>query len=184
MKKKILIILLIPIILIGLSGCGKTNNNEKKDSDKKLVLADKKLGLKTTFNYNDKTNITDIEYDTDGASKELTFVMEDQDAEIQMYYTSMSDNMYNTTQETRSKQKYYKEYKFGKYKAYAYSEYGSTVKLSILLKANENKMYDILFVDMQRLDTDESIIMAEVLEKEELQELFKSMTFKKTNKQQ
>ena len=45
-------------------------------------------------------------------------------------------------------------------------------------------MYDILFVDMQRLDTDESIIMAEVLEKEELQELFKSMTFKKTNKQQ
>ena len=92
--------------------------------------------------------------------------------------------MYKTTQETRSKQKYYKEYKFGKYKAYAYSEYGSTVKLNILLKANENKMYDILFIDMQRLDTDESIIMAEVLEKEELQELFKSMTFKKTNKQQ
>ena len=183
MKKKILIILLIPIILIGLSGCGKTNNEVKK-TDKQLVLEDTKLGLKTTFDYNEKSNITDIEYDTEGASKELTFVMEDQDAEIEMYYTSMSDNMYKTTQEARSKQKYYKEYKFGNYKAYAFSEYGSTVKLNILLKANKNKMYDVLFVDIERLDTDDSIIMAEVLEKEELQRLFKSMSFKKTNKQQ
>jgi len=183
MKKTLLILFLIPIILVGLSGCGKTNNAEKK-TDKQLVLEDTKLGLKTTFDYNEKTNITDIEYDNDGASKELTFVMEDQDAEIQMYYTSMSDKMYKTTQESRSKQKYYKEYKFGDYKAYAYSEYGSTIKLNILLKANKNKMYDILFVDMERLDTDESIVMAEVLETEELQNLFKSMNFKKTNKQQ
>ena len=57
MKKKILILLLIPIIFIGLTGCGKTNIEKKDDGKKSIVLEDKKLGLKTTFKYEDKQQV-------------------------------------------------------------------------------------------------------------------------------
>ncbi len=185
MKKKILILLLIPIIFIGLTGCGKTNIEKKDDGKKSIVLEDKKLGLKTTFKYEDKLNISDIEFSDEGASKSVEFDMEDQDAEVEMYYTSMSDTSYKNSQDIRSKQKHYKEYKFGKYKGYAFSEYDSNLKLNIILNENDNKMYDVLFVDIERLDTDQTIIMSEIFDNEEFQELFNSINFvKTTNKQQ
>ncbi len=182
--KKYLILLLIPILLISLTACGNNNTNNTKDK-KAIILEDTKLGLKTTFSYDEKDNYTDIEYSDEGASKEVEFANDDLDAEFQMYYNTISDTSYNANKTTRSNQKYYKEYKFGKYKAYAYSEYSNNIKLNILLKENENKMYDVLFVSIDRLDSDESIVMAELLDSDELQAFFKTIEFEKTsNKQQ
>ena len=181
--KKYALLLLIPFLLIGLTGCGKTNNKEV-DKGKTLVLEDTKLGLKTTFTYEEKLSIGDIEYSEEGKSKSVEFDIESLDAEFEMYYTNMTDIAYKDNKNTRSAQKYYKEYTFGDYKAYAYSESGSSIKMNILLKENDNKMYDVLFVSMERLDSDDTIIMKEVLDSEELQEFFKSIKFKKSNSKQ
>ncbi len=176
MKK--LLILLIPIVLIGLTACGKTHE-KILENEKTIILEDTKLGLKTTFTYEDKDKYGDIEFSDEGASRSVEFDNEELDAEFEMYYNTMTDTAYKTSKDTRSNQKYYKEYKFGKYKAYAYSEYPNNIKLNILLKENSNNMYDVLFVSIDRLDTDESIIMKEVLDGEELQKFFNSIKFEK-----
>jgi len=182
--KKLLILLLIPILLVGLTACGSKNTNTKTNQ-KTIVLEDKKLGFKTTFSYDVKEKFSDIEYSDEGASREVEFDNDELDAEFQMYYNTMTDTSYNTNKDVRSHQKYYKEYTFGKYKAYAYSDFSNNIKLNILLNENKNKMYDVLFVSIDRLDNDNSIVMAEVLDDEVLQDFFKSMKFEKTtNKQQ
>lgn len=171
MKKKFLIILLVPALLLVLTGC---SNNKKT-----IELEDTKLGLKTTFTYDEKENYTDIEYDDAGASKELEFENKNLDAEFQMYYVNMSDTSYKLSQSTRKAQKYYKEYTFNGYKGYAYSEYPDNIKLNILLKENDNKMYDVLFVSIDRIDNDNKVIMLDVLNKDEVQKFFNSMKFEK-----
>ena len=61
--------------------------------------------------------------------------------------------------------KYYKEYKFGKYEAYAYGEYSSGIYLNILLDVDKTETAKILFVSIDRIDTDENIVVADVLDK-------------------
>lgn len=170
--KKILILLLVPFLLLCLTGCGK---NE-------LILEDAKLGFKTTFTYSGKDTYTDIEYDDEGASRELTFESKDLDAEFEMYYNTITDTSYKLSQDIRKNQKYYKEYTFNGYKAYSYSEYPDNIKLNIILNENDNKMYDVLFVSIDRADNNKNVIMQDVLDQKEVQNLFNSMKFEKVDK--
>lgn len=168
MKKKILLVLLLPLFILVLTGC------EKKDDRKTISLIDPVFGYETVFKYDKKENFSDLKTDDSGASKEITFKNEDLDVEFQMYYTRMSKKSYDTSRETRSKQKYFKEYKYGKYKAYAYGEYSSGLYLNILLGVDKTDTAKVLFVSIDRIDINEKVVVADVLDKE-LKDFFNSI---------
>ena len=74
MKKKILLLLvLVPALMLVLTGCEKKTENTKKDDRKTIELSDEKLGFKTTFKYDKKENYSDIKQETGGASNSITF---------------------------------------------------------------------------------------------------------------
>ncbi len=181
MNKKLLLLLLIPAVLFMMTGCGATH--EKGAKDKKLTktieLSDSKLGFTTTFTYDAEENFSDVEEDDSGKSTAINFKNEDLDVTFNMYYTTMKDTTYNETEKARSKQKNYKEYKFGDYEAYAYSELDDRINLNILLGIDEDKMAEVLFASIERIDTDESVNVPKLLEDEKLQAFFKSMEFVK-----
>lgn len=183
MKKKLLLLLLIvPALLLVLTGCDK--KEQKKESVKKdtktIELKDEKFGYKTIFTYDKNLNYSDVEIDTEsGRTTEIEFENEEQDLEYQMYYTDMRTATYEETQKIRSNQKYYKEYVFGKYKAYAYGEYGSSLQLNILIDTDKEKdMAKILFVSIDRQDSNEDIVVADVVDTK-VQDFFNSMKVEK-----
>ena len=177
-KKLLLILLLIPLLFFA-TACDKTHTGKEKDKKitKTIELSDDKLGFTTTFKYDAEEKFSDVEENEEGKSTAITFTNEEFDASFEMYYTTMSTTAYNETETARSAQKYYKEYKFGDYEAYAYSEYDDKIDLNILLGIDDNTA-EVLFVSIERMDTDEEIVMAEVLEKK-LQDFFKTMEFVK-----
>ena len=179
MNRKWIYLLLIPLLLVT-TACGKTHEGEATDKKltKKIELVDSKLGFTTTFTYDAEEDFKDVEEETGGASKSITFKNEDLDVEFEMYYTTMRTATYNDTEKARSAQKYYKEYTFGDYEAYAYSEYDDKINLNILLGISEEDMAEVLFVSIERIDTNEDVIVADVLEKK-LKNFFSSMEFVK-----
>ena len=183
MKKKLLLLLLVPALLLVLTGCEKkeTKKETVKSNTKTIELADKTFGYKTTFTYDKKDNYSDIETDTEsGRTTQIEFENEELDLEYEMYYTDMRTTTYEETQKTRSAQKYYKEYTFGDYKAYAYGEYGSSLQLNILIDTDkETDMAKILFVSIDRLDTNQDIIVSDVVADTKVQDFFNSMKVEK-----
>lgn len=181
MKKKLLVLLLIPVLLVLTTACNKATNNNGKDKKitKTIELSDSKLGFTTTFKYDADDKYTNLKESSGGASKEITFENKDLDIEVQMYYTKMRSATYNSTEQTRSAQKYYKEYTFGDYEAYAYGEYSSGINLNILLGIDEDDNAEVLFVAIDRLDSNEDVVIADVLADEKLQSFFNSMEFVK-----
>ena len=179
MNKKILLLLLIPLVLFTTTACGKTH--EGKANDKKLTktieLVDKKLGFNTTFTYDADEKYSDVQVNNDGASTAIYFSNADLDSSFEMYYTTMRKKTYNDTETARSKQQYYKEYTFGDYEAYAYSDYADKINLNVLLGIDDDTA-EVLFVTIERIDTNEEVIMADVLDKD-LKGLFESMEFVK-----
>lgn len=159
MKKKLLLILLLPIVMIGLTGCG-----ENKNTKKSILLSDPVFGYETSFKYDGKESFSGIKNNLDGTSTSLEFKNEELDVEFQMYYTRMMKNSYDESKKIRSKQKYYKEYKFGKYEAYSYGEYTSGLYLNILLD-DYNETAKVLFVSIDRIDTNQNVVVADVLDK-------------------
>jgi len=158
--KKVLFILLLPIIILGLTGCG-----EKKDTRKTITLEDSAFGYATTFKYDENEKFTDIEAEKSGVSNSLTFKNEELDVEFQMYYTRMMKTSYETSKKARSAQKYYKEYKFGEFDAYAYGDYTSGIYLNILLGVDNTETAKVLFVSIDRIDTNQGVVVADVLDK-------------------
>ena len=181
MKKKIGIICLI-IIMIIVTGCKKEEKKEpvkkKEKNTKTIELVDERLGYQTTFTYDKKEKFTDIQYYDEGASKEITFKNEELDLEFQMYYTTMTMTSYENSEQARANQTYYKKYKFGKYEAYAYSNYDSSLNMNILLNKTESDMAEILFVSMERIDANKEVIVLEVVDNQ-LQSFYNSIKFKK-----
>ena len=179
MNRKWLYLLLIPLLLVT-TACGKTHEGDATDKKltKKIELVDSKLGFTTTFTYDAEEKFSNVEEETGGKSTAITFSNEDLDVTFEMYYTTMSTTTYNDTERTRTVQKYYKEYTFGDYEAYAYSEYDSKINLNVLLGIDEDDNAEVLFVSIDRIDTNEDVIVAEVLEKK-LQDFFNSMEFVK-----
>lgn len=160
MKKKLLFIMLLPVFILLLTAC------EEKDTRKSIVLSDPVFGYETVFKYKEEENYSEVKTNEGGASTEITFENPDLDVEFQMYYTQMSKTSYDKSKEIRTNQKYYKEYKYGKYEAYAYGEYSSGIYLNILLGVDSTDTAKILFVSIDRLDTNEDIIVAKLLDKE------------------
>lgn len=183
MKKKLLLLLfIIPALLLVVTGCGKKEEKKPVENNTKTIeLTDKKFGYKTTFTYDKSENYSDIDVDTDsGRTTEIEFENEELDVEFEMYYTDMRSTTYKETQEIRSKQKYYKEYNFGKYKAYAYGEYSSSIHLNILIDTDQDTdMAKIIFVEISRMDTNEDIVIADVVSGKKIQALLNSIEVKK-----
>ncbi len=181
-KKKIAIILLmVTVFSILLTGCDKKQETKQKENNTKTItLTDDKFGYKTTFTYDKEENYSEVEEEDEGRSKEISFKNEDLDLSYQMYYTDMYQDSYQKTQETRKAQKYYKEYKFGKYEAYAYGEYSSGLYLNILLETDkEEDKAKILFVSIDRIDSNQDIVVADVVADTKVQEFFNSLKLEK-----
>ena len=178
--KIILLLLMIPTFTLVLTGCNKVKETKKENTTKTIILTDDNYGYKTTFTYNKKENYTEVKEEEGGKSKEITFENEDLDLSYQMYYTDMYQNRYQETQEIRKNQKYYKEYKFGKYEAYAYGEYSSGLYLNILLETDkEEDKAKILFVSINRIDSNQDIVVADVVADTKVQEFFNSLKLEK-----
>ena len=177
--KKVLLILLIPVLLLTVTACGGTHEGKAKDKKltKTIELVDKKLGFNTTFTYDADNKFSDVHENNEGASTAIYFSNADLDSSFEMYYTTMRKKTYNDTETARSNQKYYKEYTFGDYEAYAYSEYEDKINLNVLLGIDDDTA-EVLFVTIERIDTNDEVIMADVLEKD-LKEFFESMEFVK-----
>lgn len=174
MKKKLLLcLLLIPALLVVVTGCG---NKKEVVEQRNIELTDKDFGYSTVFTFAKEENYTEPEEDHGGRTTEITFKNEDLDVSFEMYYTDMRTTTYKDSQKTRSEQKYYKEYKFGDYEAYAYGNYSSGLYLNILIDTDKEKdMAKVLFVSIDRLDVNEEVVVADVLAGEKLQEFFNSM---------
>ena len=181
MKKTLLLLLLVPVLLLVVTGCGKKEEKKPVENNTKTIeLTDKKFGYKTTFTYDKSEKFSDIEVDTEsGKTTEIEFENEELDVEIEMYYTDTFQETYEGTQKSRSVQKYYKEYTFGEYKGYAYGHYGSSIQLNILIDTDsETDRAKIIFVSIDRKDSNEEIIIADVLE-QKLKSFFDSMKVEK-----
>ena len=178
-------------MMILVTGCQKGTEETKKEAQKPkteeetiktIELVDEKLAYQTTFTYPAEEKFSNIEYYDEGASKEITFKNEELDLNFQMYYTSMTIESYKNSEEARSHQKYYKKYKFGKYEAYAYSNYESSLNMNILLKETDSKMAQVLFVSMERIDAKEEVVVADVVDSKKLQDFYNSIKFTSINR--
>ena len=176
MKKKIIILLLLVLSVSVVTACGK--EKPKKEETKTITLQDDKKGYKTTFTYPKTEKYSEPTKEESGASSEIDFENEEKDVEFQMYYNTITDKSYETSKEGRSKQKYYKEVKAGKYEGYVYGEYSSGLYAIFKLEENKDGLDVLLFVTIDRLDTNEDIVVADVFDKE-LKDFFNSMKFER-----
>ena len=177
MKKKLLILLLLVVSVFTVTACGK-KEKEKKVETKTIVLQDDKKGYKTTFTYPKTENYSEPTKQESGASAEIDFENEDKDVEFQLYYNTITKKSYEYNKEGRSKQKYYKEVKAGKYEGYVYGEYSSGLYAIFKLEETKDDMVVLLFVSLDRLDTNEDVVVADVFDKD-LKDFFASMKFER-----
>ena len=177
MKNKLLLLLLIPVLVLTLTAC---TSKEKPTSSKEKIIELKDLDYgTTTFTCDKESNYSEVKEETGGASVAIEFNNTDQDLEYEMYYNRMRKATFDKSKETRSAQKYYKEYEFGKYNAYAYGEYTSGLYLNIVLEEDENDVI-VLFVSIDRIDSNQEVVVADVVADKEVQKFFSSMKYEKT----
>lgn len=171
MKKKILFLLLVPVLVICLTACTDSKG-------KTIVLEDSKYG-KTTFNYDSKEVYKDIKVKKGGASKSLTFKNEDLNIKVEMYYNKMSNSSYDTTRDSRKSQVYYADSVFGKYTGYFYSNDKDSGYLNIILDVNDNKEVTVLFVSIEKINNKTDEDMFSMVEKNDIKKFFDSIVFEK-----
>lgn len=175
MKKKLFILLLIPTFVLVLTACG--------NSKKTIELTDENLGYKTTFTYEKDKDYSEVKENADGASKEISFESKSLDLEFEMYYNTTGTKTFDSIKKGRSEKKYYKEYKFGNYQAYAYGDYDDGLYLNIILDEDKEKNeYAVLFVSIEREDNNRDVIVADVVADKEVQALFNSLKFERIKK--
>ena len=173
MNKKILLLLLIPILLISTTSCG--NNSISKKNKEKIVFKDEELGYTTNLYYSKKDNFTDISQRISKPTT-MTFTNKDLDIEFLMSYSTFQEKTYEASKKARKTQKYYQEYKLGKYKGYTYGNSEETVNMCIFLKKNK-KNEIVLNITLTRLDDNRKIIAKEVVDNKKVQDILKSIEF-------
>ena len=183
MKKKLLFVLLLPLFLVLVVGCDKKEVAKSDDDITKvesknetIELFDEKMGVKTTFEYDPSIKFTNLKEESGGASKSITFENENLDVSFQMYYNKMQVAAYNKSKQSRSDDKNYKEYKFRNYDGYAYGDYDDGVYLNILLNVDDEDYADVLFVSIDRLDTNKDVVVSKLLDDTVLQDFFNTMS--------
>lgn len=178
MKHKIFILLMIPILLL-VTGCNNSTTKQT-DNSNKIEIIDQAKQIKTTFSYDKKIDFSEIStYNNDSTSIEFDCVKLDID--FQMSYKELDTTLYEDTKTNRKNKKYYKEYTFGKYEAYIYGDYENSAIMNIHVRKQDNTSI-ILVVTMNRLDSDENVVIADVVDEKELQEFFNSIEVQRIEK--
>ena len=178
MKHKLLILLMIPILLF-VTGCNDTTT-KVQEKGTKLEITDQSKEIETTFTYDKKLGLSEITtYNNDSPMIEFDCVKLDID--FQMSYKELDTSLYEDTQKNRKNKKYYKEYTFGKYEAYIYGDYENSVIMNIHVRKQDDKSI-ILVITMNRLDSDENVVIADVVEEKELQEFFNTIEVERIEK--
>lgn len=174
MNKRILLLLLIPILLISTTSCG--NNGASKKNKEKIVFKDEKLGYTTNIYYSKKDNFIDISQKLSKPTT-MTFTNKDLDVEFLMSYSTFQEKTYEITKKVRKEQKYYQEYKFGKYRGYSYGNTDDKVSTCILLKNKSKNGEIILNITLTRIDDNKKVIAKDVLDNKIVQDMLKTIEF-------
>lgn len=167
--KKILLSLLIVLSLFVLTGC--------KDNKEKITIKDKKLNYTTTFSYDKEDGFEFVKNIKGGKFSEIEFKNEKENLTFDMYYSESSDDNASTMKKNREKnQKYYKEYKFGEYDGYIYSDYKDNLYVVITLKEDmkENSVTE-LFVSVEMINYDKDKVVYNMFKKDKIINFFKSI---------
>ena len=178
--KKILLIILIPIIIFSTTACEKNNNNPNK---KDISIVDETTGFEVHFYYDKKEKYSKPVPNYLGNTKEFTFTNNKNNLEYQMYFTTFKKDSYKISKNTRKNQKYYDEYKFGKYKAYTYGNLDDVLYLNIYLDKKKEYGEIILFTTIKKTDNTQKETVKEIFDSKEVQNMFKTITYKLNSKQ-
>ena len=168
MRKKVFIILMVMSVIF-LSGCGNS-----KPKNEVITLEDSNLKYKTTFEFEKADGFKLEKEETGGKYKEIIMKNELENLKFDMYYSDNSDDAYKSLKEGRSTKKNYKEYKYGKYDAYVYSDYDSDLNLIIKLTDEKNKVIS-LYVYIETINFDNSDVVYEMFNREVIQNFFNSI---------
>lgn len=180
--KKILIIILTLIIIFSTTACGTINKNNK--NKKEISIVDENKNLEAKLFYNKKEKYTKPVTNYRGNTREITFSNKDLNLEFQTYFTTFTTDSYKVSKKTRESQKYYAEYKFGKYKAYTYSNLDDVLYLNVYLGKKKEYGEIILYASIKKIDNTKKESVKELFDSKNVQDLFKTLTFKieKNNK--
>ena len=179
--KKLLLILLIPIIILSTTACEKNNKNNPNKKD--ISIIDENNGFEVHLYYDKKEKYSKPVNNYLGNTKEITFYNKDSNLEYQMYFTTFKTDSYKISKETRKNQKYYGEYKFGKYKAYTYSNLDEVLYLNIYLDKKKDYGEIILYTTIKKIDNTKKETVKEMFDSKEVQNMFKTITYKLNSKQ-
>lgn len=173
MKKKIIFVSLIIIGLFITTGC----NKKVEDNKEKITIKDNKLKYTTTFEYEKEDGFKFKKNVDGGRFSEIEFDNEKENLTFDMYYTeSTSENAKMIKQNRKENQKYYKEYKFGEYKGYIYSDYNDDLYVVITLKEDIKEKSTVdLFVSIETINYDKDAIVYDMFSKDVIMKFFKSI---------
>ncbi len=178
MHKKLLMFLGIPILLLTMTACGTTQEESDMKLTKTIELTDSLLGYTTTLEYDAEEKYSELIETKQKDTNIMTFENEDIAAEFETHYTTMNLTDYDALEKNNSQAKYYKQYTFGDYTAYAYGTEEDTLELSILLGADDTKV-EVLLVTITNSSPSSRRKASAILEEKEIQELWNSMEFVK-----
>lgn len=172
MKKKLLLSILLLTSIFMFAGCEKKSNKEV------IEIKDSTLKYTTSFEYDKEDGFGSVTKKTGGKFSEIEFKNEKENLNFDMYYSETTDiTAKNVKTNRKDNQKYYKEYKFGEYDAYIYSNYGDNLYVVITLKEDtkEHKEVD-LFVSIETIKYDKDLVLFDEFNKNDtIKNFFKSI---------
>lgn len=171
MKKKLLFLLLVPVLVLCLTACGKA-----KDV-KNIVLEDSRYG-KTTF-VSEGLKIKDVKKAKSSTSKIIKFTSEALNVKAEMYYTQVSNASYDKTRDARKTKTYYADSVYGKYTGYFYGDKSNKGNISVVLDTNDKGYATVLLISLEKIDTKDDMDMFTIVESIDMKKFLDSMTFEK-----
>lgn len=157
MKKKYILVSLLIISLFITTGC----NKKVEDNKEKITIKDKTLNYTTTFEYDKEENFEFKKNISGGKFSEIEFENKDKNLSFDMYYSESTDITAKNVKENRKEnQKYYKEYKFGEYDGYIYSDYNDNLYVIITLREDTKEHSTIeLFTSIDTINYDKELVV-------------------------
>ncbi|MBR1817776.1 MAG: hypothetical protein IJ772_02900 [Bacilli bacterium] len=174
MKKKIALILCIGIAFLGITGCGKKEEEKKTENLSKIELKDEGYGT-TTFAYNKDFDF-EIKENHSGKYTELIINSEGKNFEWQMYHTDSTEKSYETGKENRKNSKGFKEYEWNGKKGYIYNADKFSLDFNILLNTSDGDA-KVLFGSLSYKDSTKADVL-NYFQSEEFQKIMNSIEFK------
>ena len=153
-----------------LTGCGKVPKE-------KITIKDSKLKYKTTFEYEKEDGFKFKKNVKGGRFSEIVFENEKENLTFDMYYSeTSSDNAKKIKENRKTNQKYFKEYKFGEYDGYVYSDYKDDLYVVITLKEDMKEKTTVdLFTSIETIKYDKNVVIFDDFKKDVILNFFKSI---------